>query len=175
MAVNKVILNRLYIEEQKSLIQIAKQLNMPYSAVRKLMINYGIPMRTRVEGIRLAGDRLGSGMRGKKRVFSNKHIRNIKISAEKRWKTEAKGISLKPNGYYEITRGSDKGKHLHVVIMELLIGRKLNKDEVVHHKNGCKTDNSISNLELMTRSKHSSIHAKMNNKIRNRNDLGQYI
>lgn len=79
MAVNKVILNRLYIEEQKSLIQIAKQLNMPYSAVRKLMINYGIPMRTRVEGIRLAGDRLGSGMRGKKRVFSNKHIRNIKI------------------------------------------------------------------------------------------------
>ena len=53
--------------------------------------------------------------------------------------------------------------------------KSLIQDEVVHHKNGCKTDNSISNLELMTRFKHSSIHAKMNNKIRNRNDLGQYI
>lgn len=175
MAVNKAILNRLYIVEHKSMTQIATQLNMPYSSVRKMMIDCEIPIRTRVEGIRLAGGRLGSGMRGKKRVFSNNHIRNIKIAALNRWSTQANGVSLKPNGYYEITRGKNKGRSVHVVIMESLIGRKLNKDEVVHHKNECKTDNNISNLELMTRSEHSILHAKMNTKIRNRNSLGQYI
>lgn len=175
MSVNKVILHDLYIGERKSMPQIAEQLNLPYSRVRSMMIKYDIPIRSRVEGIRLAGPRVGSGMRGKRRVFSEQHIKNLKMAIAKRWEKGAKGVSLKPNGYYEITRGKHKGQSIHVVIMESLIGRRLHKNEVVHHKNGCKTDNRISNLELMTRSEHSRIHAKIKNKSRSRNVLGQYI
>ena len=48
----------------------------------------------------------------------------------------------------------------HRYIMEQHLGRKLNSDEVVHHKNGDTYDNRIENLEVMSLSQHSSMHQK---------------
>lgn len=45
--------------------------------------------------------------------------------------------------------------------MEDYIGRKLNKDEVVHHINEDKLDNRIENLQLMTRGEHSKLHREL--------------
>lgn len=47
---------------------------------------------------------------------------------------------------------------LHRIVMELFLGRFLNKNEIVHHKDGNKLNNNIDNLEVMTVSDHMKLH-----------------
>ena len=47
----------------------------------------------------------------------------------------------------------------HWIVVENHLGRILDKDEVVHHKNENKLDNRIKNLEVLTKSSHASEHA----------------
>lgn len=48
----------------------------------------------------------------------------------------------------------------HRYIMEQHLGRKLGRREVVHHKNDDPKDNRLENLEVMTLSQHSRMHAQ---------------
>ena len=45
----------------------------------------------------------------------------------------------------------------HRVIVEKLLGRRLEKNEVVHHKNGLRWDNRPENLEVMDKLEHSKL------------------
>lgn len=47
----------------------------------------------------------------------------------------------------------------HRVIIENHLGRILNKNEVVHHKDGNKKNNNIDNLEVLDIVKHSRMHS----------------
>ena len=53
-----------------------------------------------------------------------------------------------------------KTKRKHRIIMEEHIGRELNDDEIVHHIDGNKRNNDLSNLQIMSRSEHAKVHAK---------------
>ena len=66
-------------------------------------------------------------------------------------------LIFKPDHPYSDQKGYVRE---HRLVLEEFLGRYLSKDELVHHKNGIKTDNRIGNLEVMTRSQHIKMHHK---------------
>lgn len=67
------------------------------------------------------------------------------------------GRQTRKDGYIFIW--TEQGMVLeHKAIMEKHIGRKLEENEVVHHKNRVKNDNRLDNLELMTYAEHITRH-----------------
>lgn len=82
------------------------------------------------------------------------------------------GINKMVNGYLrDLIVGKGKYELEHRKIIEQLMGRKLTKEEVVHHIDGNRTNNHINNLVLMTRSEHQKLHYKN----RKRNERGIFI
>ena len=57
-------------------------------------------------------------------------------------------------------RFKNSGKTVHKAVAENKIGRKLRDDEVVHHKDGDKTNFRKENLRVTSRSHHSKLHSK---------------
>jgi hypothetical protein len=159
-------------ESGKSIPEVSKETGIPLSTLRFRFYKAGI-LRSRSDAVRLAGKngRLGSGMRGKKRSFSDEWKANI----SKAKTGVGVGFTKKQSGYIEITMGVNKGRGAHVVIMEEEIGRRLFATECVHHKDKDKSNNKLSNLKLMTRSEHARLHALENEKTRNRQLNGRFI
>lgn len=66
--------------------------------------------------------------------------------------------------YKRLSLGKDEnGKRIlkdeHRYLVEQFIGRKLSRNEVVHHIDGNKKNNDISNLKVMSLSEHTKIHS----------------
>ncbi|MFH0869406.1 MAG: HNH endonuclease [archaeon] len=70
------------------------------------------------------------------------------------------------NGYIRFAKDwlypSQKGQFFHIWWFEKNIGRKVKPGYVIHHKNGKKLDNSISNLEEISIDDHNKIHGTSN-------------
>lgn len=61
-------------------------------------------------------------------------------------------------GNYKAIKVNGKKMDEHRYVMERYLGRQLARDEVVHHKDGDKSNNEIDNLELMSLSEHTRQH-----------------
>lgn len=157
-----------------SLAMVAKAVKIPISTARLIIKSAGA-LRSRADGIRLAAEqgRLGASLRGRTRVLSDETCRRMSESARLRWDGLAAGVSTKPSGYVEYTTGPHKGRRVHVVAIEAQLGRRLAAHEVVHHKDGVRSNNEPSNLELMTRKDHSRHHALLIIQSRKRDTKGR--
>ena len=124
--------------KDNSIRQIAHKLNVTQVAIRKYFKKYNIPFKEKKD----------TYLRGAKAPNWNggRHMHNgyIEIYAPKH------PHKNKRNCIYE-----------HQKVMEDYLGRYLEKGEVVHHKDLCKTNNNIENLQLLTMSEHSKLHAKL--------------
>lgn len=89
-------------------------------------------------------------------IFTVGH-RGLKQENNPTWKG---GIVSHHSGYMKKNLGKKKYQAYHRYLMEQHLGRKLTRSEVVHHRNGDKTDNRIENLEVMLLSEHSRLHMK---------------
>lgn len=143
--------------EGKSIPDIAAIIEAPRSRVRTQLIAAGVRLRNPQEAAKMSG-KLGKHLIGKSSSLSA--ATKAKISAARlAWSADyAVGTSIKPNGYVEFTTGPHKGRLEHAVVMEARVGRRLHRDEVVHHIDGNKANNDIDNLALMTRAAHARLH-----------------
>lgn len=79
-----------------------------------------------------------------------------------------KGGSITQYGYRRVSmpdhpNAGKRGEILeHRLVMSTYLGRPLLSEEHVHHKDGNKLNNDISNLEIISLEEHSRLHAKLN-------------
>lgn len=151
-------LRRLYVDEQKSIPQIAEAIGWPRSRVRSRLIEAGVPMRQRGDGVRLRRDVLGQHAKGKRRFFTKEWCLNISLG-RLLWSAEnAVGHRITQAGYVEFTTGPHKGRLVHDVMMEDRLGRRLRPGETVHFIDEDRQNNDPDNHELLTRADHARLH-----------------
>jgi hypothetical protein len=113
-------------------------------------------------------ERMGNGnpMYGKKPWNYGIHYDKKESVAKKNYRNKiydiegiiTSGKSGSRNKKYLVVYNNGKYKMLHRIIVEKHLGRKLSDDEIVHHIDGDGLNNSINNLQIMTRSEHSRHH-----------------
>lgn len=162
------ILRKKYLDEEKSMGEIAKELDVAVGSVYNYIKKYNI--KTRKYITEKSKQKISKANKGRKSVLKGTHLSEER--KEKLRISKSKGIGKKElhNGYYRIyfpdhPKSDSRGWILeHTLIMECYIGRWIKDNEVVHHKNEIKTDNRIENLQLMTRKEHSKYHRLKNRK-----------
>ena len=90
---------------------------------------------------------------GERITLINKTVLNKKVYRERQRNALMKNNPAKRSTYLK-----HYGKHVHRLIVEKMLGRKLTSNEIVHHIDGNKHNNEPSNLKVMTRSEHIRTH-----------------
>jgi hypothetical protein len=70
------------------------------------------------------------------------------------------GVYVDDSGYLRISAGPLRGKRVHVIVAEAKIGRKLERDEQVHHIDGDKLNCDSANLTVMGIREHGAVSRK---------------
>ena len=164
---------------------IAASTNTPVRTVHERLKRFGVHFRSR-------GVQKGYVFSKERNEKIKRKVKGVKRSQETRDRiSEAKKSHYDGLNGYGHTKMQSKGyvlaycpNHpnahkdgyvmLHTLIMERKIGRYLTQDEVVHHINHVKSDNRITNLELMNKSEHSSMHMKERHSQRRKNTCSTF-
>ena len=78
------------------------------------------------------------------------------------------GLHISKGGYirfdYSKGNGFHAGRKVHTLIAEMVLGRMLCKDEVVHHIDGDKLNNHPNNLAVISKGEHTILHLEKDNR-----------
>jgi hypothetical protein len=98
----------------------------------------------------------GHNPNAKARAAAVEKIRGTTGPGTNHWKG---GRTVQPNGYVWIRID---GQYIaeHRLVMEKTLGRQLSCDEIIHHKDGNKSNNDFANLVVTNRSEHAIEHRK---------------
>jgi hypothetical protein len=163
--------------ENRSIIAIKEDMKIEFVSIRKGADYFSKQTDINIKSILR---RIYSSIKSKKSYFD--FIWSYKID-DKEWKTinhcglEKYQVSSdgmvkrldgsvtlgsldKNSGYYTVTL-SKKEYRVHILIAETFLVRPLDIITVVNHKDGCKTNNTVDNLEFVTHSQNT-LHAHQN-------------
>jgi hypothetical protein len=115
----------------------------------------GQPTPTAIRTRSSRGQKKGSPLR-----FINGHNSRLLSPEEQRRRNSFRDPSIQRYTGRRDNYVKFYGRHHHRVIAEQILGRPLEKGEIVHHKDGDKWNNSPDNLEVMTQSEHCTLHLK---------------
>lgn len=171
---NKEVLTKLYLEDKKSVLQIAKLFDTSAASITRRMKKFGIPgrpfstkgLKTRL-GAKLSEEtkaKIRKGHLGKKlspehRAKVIKTLNHGRGSENPMWNG---GVSIS-DGYIIIKVDNHPNANngyvkYHRFVMEQALGRYLATNEHVHHIDGNKLNNSLDNLQMVTPEEHGRIH-----------------
>lgn len=141
--ISKKELEKLYLIDEKSLEDIGKQINRSRQCVARWMEYWGIKRRKTIEASKL-------------KMVQKNNLRGPNWQGGKWWAERLKT-------WFVYAPNHPKCKHNgcvaeHILLAEEMIGRYLEKDEVVHHKNANRNDNSKENFCVMSKSSHMNLH-----------------
>jgi transposase-like protein len=164
----------LYGEGRLTLKEVSTETGAPVPTLRHWCLRAGV-LRNPKKAAQLAASKgRKSTSVGMTRTFSAE-TRAKMSAAKRRWAdANARGFSVKPSGYAEVTRGPHKLRGVHRLTVEQAIGRPLLPGEVVHHIDGNKLNNDLSNLAIMTPSTHARLHATEAHHRRVRDERGRF-
>jgi hypothetical protein len=69
-------------------------------------------------------------------------------------------VTIGKEGYAYIKVSETEWRYEHTVVAERMLGRRLEENELVHHRSGVRHDNRELNLQVVTRERHQEIHAE---------------
>lgn len=84
----------------------------------------------------------------------------VPMEAPYKAQTKQRKKTISFHGYERVSIDKNKRVLVHRYVMEQHLGKKLTKDEHIHHKNGNKLDNRLENLQIVSQLEHNLVHKR---------------